>query len=226
MTATNRAALIKLLKDMPVSDKGSSNQDFGWMMWEAFKYFGGGTGTPWSSTTWGPIPTNGVETGTDKRDYPGNTTQGSAYWANSNAAITPYAYTSSSTTLSGAGHVEYNPPAHTSECSKNYIVYIGHSESQGNNNNTDAQALFIGVGGSSTRVSPGSASSGDEGARYLFNSDVDPNNVRARRTSSPIRSAPTQPPANGQIASMISTMKSMAKQGGGSYYDATNIAEA
>ena len=37
---------VKLLKDMPVGDKGSSNQDFGWMMWEAFKYFGGGNGTP------------------------------------------------------------------------------------------------------------------------------------------------------------------------------------
>ena len=56
---------------MPVDDKGSSNQDFGWMMWEAFKYFGGGTGSPWSSTTWGPIPTNGVGDGTDKRDYDG-----------------------------------------------------------------------------------------------------------------------------------------------------------
>lgn len=40
MNAGNRAALIKLLKDMPVDDKGSSNQDFGQMMWEAFKYFG------------------------------------------------------------------------------------------------------------------------------------------------------------------------------------------
>ena len=95
---------------MPVNDKGSSTQDFGWMMWEAFKYFGGGNGSPWSSTTWGPIPTNGVGTGTDKRDYPANTTAGSAYWANGNADITPYAYTSSSTTISGASRVKYNPP--------------------------------------------------------------------------------------------------------------------
>ena len=46
MTAANRAALIELLKNMPVGDKGSSQQDFGWMMWEAFKYFGGGIGEP------------------------------------------------------------------------------------------------------------------------------------------------------------------------------------
>ena len=76
MNAGNRAALIKLLKDMPVDDKGSSNQDFGWMMWEAFKYFGGGTGSPLSSTTWGPIPTNGVGDGTTKRDYIANATVG------------------------------------------------------------------------------------------------------------------------------------------------------
>ncbi len=222
MTAINRAALIKLLKDMPIDDKGSSNQDFGYMMWEAFKYFGGGTGSPWSSTTWGPIPTNGVGVGTDKRDYPGNATVGSAYWANNNADLTPYAYTSSSTALSGADRVEYKPPTHPSECGKNYVVYIGHSNSQNNtNSNQDAQALFIGVGGSSTQVNPGSGSSGDEGARYLFNSDVDP----AAGTQSVITYTigTYSPPATGQIAAMITTMKSMARQGGGSYYPATDI---
>ena len=173
MNDTNRAALIKLLKNMPVDDKGSSNQDFGWMMWEAFKYFGGGTGSPWSSTTWGPIPTNGVGDGTDKRDYPNNATAGSAYWAGADSS---YAYTIVvDQQQRRQPAVQYNPPARTSDCGKNYIVYIGHSDSQNdNNNNTDAQAGFIGVGGSTTRVNPGSASSGDEGARYLFNSDVDP----------------------------------------------------
>ena len=222
MSATNRPALISLLKNMPVSDKGSSQQDFGNMMWEAFKYFGGGTGTPWSSTTWGPIPLNGVGTGTDARDYPGNTNTGSAYSA---GADTNYAYTSSSTDNSGANPaVKYNPPTHTSTCGKNYLVYIGHSNSQNNTNNAQgALALFIGVGGSTTQVNPGSPSSGDEGARYLFNSDVDPNTPGTQNVIT-YTIGTYSPPANGQLAGMITTMKSMAKQGGGSYYDATSIA--
>ena len=221
MDATNRAALIKVLFDMPVADKGSSNQDFGWMMWEAFKYFGGGTGSPWSSTTWGPIPTNGVGVGTDKRDYPNNATAGSAYLAGANSN---YAYTSSSTNNSGANPaVKYTPPTHPSDCGKNYVVYIGHSNSQNTtNNNQEALAAFISVGGSTTQVSPGSSSSGDEGARYLFNSDVDPNTTGTQSVIT-YTIGTYSPPAVGQIAAMITTMKSMAKQGGGSYYPATTI---
>ena len=86
----------------------------------------------------------------------------------------------------------------------------------------DAQALFIGVGGSTTQVSPGSASSGDEGARYLFNSDVDPNTAGTQSVIT-YTIGTYSPPAIGQIASMIATMKSMARQGGGSYYPATSI---
>jgi type IV pilus assembly protein PilY1 len=219
MTEANRKALIKVLYDMPVDDKGSSNQDFGYMMWEAFKYFGGGSGSPTSSTAFGPIPLNGVGTGTDKRDYEMNMTAGSAYLAGADAN---YAYSSSSTTLSGAGRVEYRPPGHPTDCGKNYIVYVGHSDSQANNNNTDAQALFIGVGGSSTRVNPGSATSADEGARYLFNSDVDPNSSGTQNVIT-YTIGTYEPPAVGQIAAMITTMKSMAAQGGGSYYPATSV---
>ena len=220
MNAVNRAALIKLLKSIPIADSGSSQQDYGNMMWEGFKYFGGGAGSPWSSTTWGPIPTNGAGAGTDKRDYPANVTMGSAYWSGADAN---HAYTSSSTNISGSNPpVKYNPPTHTSECGKNYIVYIGHSDSQSNNNNTGAQALFIGVGGSTTRVSPGSGSSGDEGARYMFNSDVDPNTAGTQNVIT-YTIGTYQPPAVGQVAGMIATMKSMARQGGGSYYDAANI---
>jgi type IV pilus assembly protein PilY1 len=222
MTPTNRAALIKLLKNMPVDDKGSSQQDFGYMMWEAFKYFGGGIGSPWSSTTWGPIPLNGVGTGTDKRDYPGSTVVGSATWA---GADTNYAYSSSSTALTGGSRVQYVPLSHTSDCGKNYIIYVGHSDSQSNiNNNQDAQALFIGVGGSATQASPGAPTSGDEGARYLFNSDVDSTKAGSQNVITYTIGA-YAPPATGQVASMITSMKSMARQGGGSYYDATSISK-
>jgi hypothetical protein len=84
------------------------------------------------------------------------------------------------------------------------------------------RAIFIGVGGSTTRVSSGSSSSGDEGARYLFNSDVDPSTAGVQNVIT-YTIGTYQPPATGQISTMITTMKSMAKQGGGSYYDATSI---
>ena len=222
MTPTNRAALIKLLKDMPVDDKGSSTQDFGMVMWEAFKYFGGGTGSPWSSTTWGPIPTSGVGTGTEKRDYPGSIIVGSANWA---GADDKNAYSSNSTVLVGANGVKYKPLAHTTDCGKNYIIYVGHSNSQSNtNNNQDAQALFIGVGGSTTQVSPGAGTSGDEGARYMFNSDVDSTKAGSQNVIT-YGIGTYAPPATGQIAGMITSLKSMAGQGGGSYYDATSISK-
>src|SRR4030095_13234821 len=98
--------------------KGPSNQDFGYMMWEGFKYFGGGTGTPWSSTTWGPIPDNGAGTGPAARDYPSNAAAGSAYSA---GADSNYAYSSSSTNNNGANPpVKYNPPPHTTACAATY----------------------------------------------------------------------------------------------------------
>jgi hypothetical protein len=38
MNAINRAALIKLLKSIPIADSGSSQQDYGNMMWEGFVF--------------------------------------------------------------------------------------------------------------------------------------------------------------------------------------------
>jgi type IV pilus assembly protein PilY1 len=230
MTPTNRAALISLLTNMPTSDKGGSQQDFGLMMWEAFKYFGGGvvpTGQSWSWTSWGPIPTNGVSTGTDSRDYANNSDGGSAFSA---GAREKYAYTSASTnntSPAASPPVKYDPPAHTDPCGKNFIVYVGHSESQANDSlggtfSENAQAMFIGVGGKATRVPSGSASSGDEAARYLFNSDVDPNTAGVQNVVT-YTIGTYGAPATGQQLSMITTMRSMATQGGGSYYDATDI---
>ena len=193
------------------------------MMWEAFKYFGGGNGSPWSSTTWGPIPTNGVGHGYRHARLPGE------HHARA-PRIGPTAIPPSLRTpipprrppLPARAAFNTFRRRPTSECGKNYIIYIGHSDSQANDNNADAQALFIGVGGSTTRVSPGSASSADEGARYLFNSDVDPNTAGTQNVIT-YTIGTYQPPATGQVAGMITTMKSMARQGGGSYYDATSI---
>jgi len=230
MTAANRAALIQVLRNLDVLiDKGSSQQDFGLVMWEAFKYFGGGTGSSslWSYTKWGPIPDNGVGEGTDSRDFANNSNVRSAFTA---GAGSPYAYTSASTnntTPPASPPVKYNSPVHSDPCGKNYIIYIGHSNSQDNDSlggqlDQNAQAMFIGVNGSTTRVNPGSASSGDEAARYLFNSDVDPTTTGTQNVVT-YTIGTYDAPCSGQVCSMITTMKSMAAQGGGSYYDATDI---
>jgi type IV pilus assembly protein PilY1 len=222
MTPANRAALIKILKGLDITaDKGSSTQDYGLMMWEAFKYYGGGSGTPWSSTTWGPIPTNGVGVGASTRDYAGNVTTGSAYWANGNAAIPPYAYTSSSTALTGAGSVQYVPPTPTSECGKNYIVYVGHSDSQATTTlrmRRPISSVSADRQRASARARPprgrGCALSVQFRCRPQHGRHAERHHLHDRYLSAA---------ATGQIASMITTMKSMATQGGGSYYDATSI---
>lgn len=229
MTPTNRAALIKVLIGLTVDDKGSSQQDFGMVMWEAFKYFGGGSGSPHSSTTWGPIPLSGVGTGTVKRDYPANPTIGSAFWANNNIDLPTYAYTSDSINNSGANPpVKYNSPPNISGCGKNYVVYVGHSNSQDANNNQPPATYFQAVGASTSRVMAGNreatGSYGDEATRYLFNSDVDPNSSGVQNIIT-YTIGTYEPPAVGQVAGMITTMKSMANVGGGSYYDATDIAK-
>jgi type IV pilus assembly protein PilY1 len=226
MTTDNRAALIYILTNMPTSDKGGSQQDFGLMMWEAFKYFGGGSGTPVSYTAFGPIPTNGVGTGTDTRDYDVNNTSGSAY---AYGLRSDFAYSSDSTnntSPAASPPVKYTPPVHADPCGKDYIIYLGHSESQANDStggtlSENAQAMFIGVGGSTTRVPSGSASSGDEAARYLFNSDVNSSTPGTQNVTT-YTIGTYDAPCTGQQCAMIATMKSMAAKGGGSYYDATD----
>ncbi len=190
------------------------------MMWEAFKYFGGGTGSPWSSTTWGPIPTNGVGVGTDKRDYPSNATAGSAYWAGADAELRLYVVVDHPQRCQSCRRIQAPDPPQRLRQELHRLHR--HSDSQDNNNNTDAQALFM----RRWRVDD----TGQSRARPVPATKVRgicsiPTWTRRTGTQSVITYTigTYSPPATGQIAAMITTMKSMAQQGGGSYYPATTI---
>src|SRR5262245_40796961 len=70
MTGTNKLAFQNLMNSLDIlADKGA-NAPFGKALFEAFKYYGGGTATPASSTQYGPIAFAGF--GQPKRDYAGN----------------------------------------------------------------------------------------------------------------------------------------------------------
>ena len=132
MTDANRAALISLLGKTPaaglqigsgISGDGTNGQEnYGSLMWEAFKYFGGGTGTPDTQDGWGPVPSK-AGLAPNKRDYPGNLQVGSA---SSYGAGAPFAYKTDST---DANVIRYSPPE-SDTCGKNYIVALSHNDSQ------------------------------------------------------------------------------------------------
>ena len=157
MDATNRAALIAVLGKTPgagldvSADKANSQENYGLLMWEAFKYFGGGTGTPTTQTGWGPVPSDaGVAPGT--RDYSGN---GNAKSASTAGATGLAALTGPST---DKNVIRYNPPV-SDECGQNYIIAMSHNDSQNDNNNSDAATWFNNVNGgtSSNRVKVGNS---------------------------------------------------------------------
>ena len=162
------------------------------------------------------------DTGTDTRDYPANSTTGSAYWANGNTALTPYAYTSSSTALpapAASNMFRRRPPANAAGITSSTLDTAIRRATTTMRMRRHSSSVSAGRPHGSV---PARAASGDEGARYLFNSDVDPNTAGTQNVIT-YTIGTYQPPATGQIAGMITTMKSMARQGGGSYYDATNI---
>jgi len=229
-TTGNRGALIKLLENLDsAGDVGANSQEnYALLMWEAFKYYGGGNGTsPISSTAWGPVPYAGtIGNGTTKRDYPGNMTTGSALWAgaDSNVALSSAA---------SDGSERYRSPI-SSECGKNYIILTSTSASQDsdNNDNNPTNSFWRAVGSSMSRVKDASGteitgSFADEATRYMFASDVyqpltGTQNI-ITHTIAQYNASDTSSTNKGNRDKMITQMKSMANQGGGSFYTATTV---
>jgi type IV pilus assembly protein PilY1 len=223
-TTGNRGALIKLLTDLTKDSDIASNstENYSFLMWEAFKYYGGGTGvSPISNIAWGPVPYAGVQgNGTAHRDYPGNNGGGSALnaGADSNVALTSSAQD---------GSARYVSPI-TDPCGKNYIVMTSASASQDsdNNNNSPTNSFWRTVGSNMARVvnSSGTEITGsfaDEATRYMFNSDVSPLTGMQNIITHTI--AQYNPTNTGGLAKMVTQLTSMALQGGGNYYAATSV---
>ena len=235
MTPQNKTAFQDMVSNFVNNgvgtDNSGSNQPYGKVMFEAFKYFGGGTGSPQSSTAYGPIAlAGGASNNATRRDYAGNTS-GGATQATGNRAAAKYGADGNNAFTSSSSNTYVNPI--TDNCAKNFIVFIsnGNPSVAGDSGSPDAATLLRNIGGdpsAAARVKTGGvevhASLMDEFARHLNSIDVSANPDTQKIITYTIAVYPPGTP-NTQDQSMIKLMKSAANVGGGKYFAATQASD-
>ena len=242
MTAQNKTALKDMLANWVSNGSGTdnsgSNQPYAKVMFEAFKYFGGGgsSRTPQGANGFGPIAFaggNSNNAGSYRRDYNGNNS-GGANQATGNRAAQKYG-ADANYALSDSGSNTYNSPI-ISDCAKNFVIFIsnGNPSTGGDSGTPSADTLFSNIGGdpsAAARIrSAGTevhASLADEFARYLYKNDMSDRTGNQFIRTYTIAVYALQ--NNGSISNtdlqMISLMKSMANVGGGKYFAATQASD-
>ena len=213
MATTNRNALKAMILSLGINGDKTNNASWGFAMFEVFKYFGGGVGSPQSATQFGPIAYSGF--GQPKRDYPGNATPNTA------GSLPGHAFDSS------VSRTYLSPVADT--CQKNYIIFIGNGMPQagGDAGNPSAAKLLANVGGNTSTIPLPSITAAnniaDEYARFLQQTDV--HSMAGKQNVLTYTIAVYNPAAmTGSDPDMITLMTSMANQGGGRYFAATDAA--
>jgi hypothetical protein len=78
MTSANKSSLQSLITGLNINGDKSNNAPYGFGLFEAYKYFGGGgtTQAPQNSQNFGPTAFGGF--GQPKRDYTGNSVTNTA----------------------------------------------------------------------------------------------------------------------------------------------------
>ncbi|HXV07919.1 MAG TPA: hypothetical protein VD791_07810, partial [Burkholderiales bacterium] len=110
MEPTNRMALRNMVTNMGQNADKTNNASWGFAMFEAFKYFGGGSGSPQSPTQFGRDAYSGF--GQPKRDFPGNIVTNTA------GGLPGHAFASQVSRT-------YVSPISDS-CQKSYVIFIGN----------------------------------------------------------------------------------------------------
>jgi type IV pilus assembly protein PilY1 len=239
MTAQNKTAFQDMVAQFrrqgSGTDNSGSNQPYGKVMYEAFKYFGGYTspanannnvaGAPVDRTHFGPIAFAGGNTnasGSHRRDNPN--CGGNATTATHDRCATKY--NADANTAFGSNTTDtYIPPGSAAGCEKNFIIFIsnGNPSVGGDSGTPDAPTLLANVGGNTTSIkSAGTevhSNTMDEWARFLYQTDVSAAPGQQRVITYTIAVYPPGPP-NTQDQSMIKLMKSAAAVGGGKYFAA------
>ena len=213
MTSSNKSAFVNLMNSLDIiADKGA-NAPYGKAMFEVYKYYGGGTGSPASSTQYGPIAFAGY--GQPKRDYAGNVSNNPHVAAMPGNAFTSAASQSYVSSISD-------------DCAKNYVIFISNGKPDapgGDGGNPSASTLLSNVGGNTATIPlpnvGAQASLADEYARFLYNTDVSSRPGKQNVITYTI--AVYEPPINTQTQEQIDVMKSMANQGHGRYFAATDV---
>ena len=256
------------------TDNSGSNQPYGKVMFEAFKYFGGGTGAQKDSTHFGPTAfagwtsDSGGAVGAKRRDWPGNETdcppggvakcQPVATAATGSRSAHVYGADDATAAFSGKDSKNYISPIKTA-CPKSFIIFISNGNpSTGGDAGGAASAttLLQNVGGNTAQITSGGAavhaSSMDEWARFLNNTDVDPAHDDDQKiitytiavyqptgykllegpskdkivaTKADCGLTPCAPVASNTDAQMIALMSSAAINGGGIYFDGSDISQ-
>ena len=248
MNTANKTAFSNMLKNFVSNGSGTdnsgSNQPYGKVMFEAFKYFGGGgsTKTPQDTTHYGAFSFAGGglsnPTGGRRRDYLGNTSGTTTTATDPRAAQIYGASTTAAAggvnAFSGASTNTYNNPV-TDVCAKNFIVFIsnGNPSVGGDSGTPTADTLLNNIGGNaSIRIKSGGteihASTMDEFAKYLY-SGIDVNDGNGTQNIITYTIGVYAPQNNGSISNtdqqMIKLMKSAANVGGGKYFAATQASD-
>lgn len=217
MNATNKTALQSLFKSLNINNDKGSNAPYGFGLFEAFKYFGGGDGNPQNSTNFGPTAFGGF--GQKKRDYSANAnnTIAGTLAGNAFASSTSAQYVSPITSAGG--------------CAQNYVIYIsnGLPQSGGDSGNPNASSLLQNVGGAaavttiplSNTVAQGNL--GDEYARFLFNADVSPLTGTQNIVTYTIFVYDPSHLTGNDSANLV-LLNSMANQGHGKFFAASDVA--
>ena len=217
MTLANRNSFKSLIGALDKNGDKGSNAPYGFSLFEAFKYFGGGgtSALPQDAQNFGTLAFGGA--GQKKRDYAGNAT------ANTAGAIAGNAF-------ANATSKNYVSPI-SDACQKNYVIFIsnGLPQAGADSGNPTASKLLSNIGGNSAITSiplPNNAAQGnigDEYARLLYQTDV---SALAGTQNIVTYAINVYDPARvtGNDQANIVLLQSMTNQGHGRYFSATSQA--
>ena len=216
MDATNRPQLQSLITGLNQNSDKGSNAPYGLGLFEAFKYFGGGTGSPQDATHYGKTAFGGF--GQKKRDYTGNPNNTITQSLPGNAFVS-------------ATSNQYVSPV-ADGCAKNYVIYLGNGlPPSGSDNpgggNPNASQLLQNVGGNITTIpltnNTAQGNIADEYARFLYGADV--STLTGQQSITTYTIFPHDPTSlSGNDKANIVLLQSMANQGHGKYFAARDTA--
>jgi Tfp pilus tip-associated adhesin PilY1 len=206
MTSTNKTALSNLVNSVDKLNDKSNGGKLGLTMYEAYLYFKGGTAYAGATKV--------------KRDYAGNTVSG---YPASNAV-----YALPGNALASSSSTAYTSPLNnTNNCAKNFIIYISNGPAQDNSSDITAATSYLSSAGGNTTTIPINPSGSqdnvaDEWTRFLFNNDL--RSDLSAKQNIVTYTVDVNPGTTGQGPGWTALLGSMATQGGGKKFTASDSA--
>lgn len=216
MDGTNKPLLSAMVNNLDINFDKGNNATYSLAMHEAYLYFKG--------------LTSRAGHGALKRDYAGNVMGTTGNQANNNPAL---AYSNALWALPGNAYADSTTTTYTSPrspddpCAKNYIIVISNGTVDSNENAGNVpKTLLQGLGGDTTTISLSPSGEqefyADEYARFLYRTDLDGNTSNGNQNIITY-TVDVQPGTTGNGPSHSALLKSMAGQGKGRYFAATDI---